>query len=787
MQDSAREAGRNRKRSWRWTRFAAAMAVVGAGLGALLYSRTLSSASALEASLADARHFADSLERADNQAVAESIGTADVVAILYLQRLHFGLGSPFRLIEQAMRDEDLGPAYRRRIPLAMLARTLAGTGYQTDAEALRLIDTAGDHANPAVGTAHLRLIRSLISGDRDPRVGELAVRLAYRLASASGAVSRRAPEIATNVASQLRDRVLAGHDAQALFEAAARSRGDVLSLLRRWRENRRFAVERPVIAPLSARVERLATARLPAALDTLEHMAAHPPANSNPEVAVAGEGGTKASTVTRLGLARRMAGVARARNLPPQAPVTVIVSGYAPLIRRATWSAADYADRQRFIRHARNEEELTAEYALLRQGGRRALPAAALTMLTAGVALRPYAQERPEPRADEAVTLHEVEARFGISVSFGKTINPAWRTYLLGTLSQALTDLRRVLPSYDPRGLRIRFGATPLGARALALHDPVTRTIYFPATSSAGVMAHEFAHDLDWQAARRAYGRPSGYRTDRAVRQGASQLAGALRQMASAVRLDTIVGRPDAPSRPTEVFARNVDWFVSAALARDGRMNGFLSAVQDPLLIGYASATTPEAAREGGSATLRALEGMTTVPQPIRSWFSAHFGADRRISVHEVVRQVLEVRIPRSDVVHATPNPLAPRESFDALLRRGPAASAAWGCLLDEFVQQAVDPAAARAVALDAAEARARGIVRGWVAFARRHPDVATPRLRALSGPPWRPAIVDEQTSALRDDILWRAFGGGRHAGSPAMTLKAADGLRALTGCAAGR
>jgi hypothetical protein len=39
--------------------------------------------------------------------------------------------------------------------------------------------------------------------------------------------------------------------------------------------------------------------------------------------------------------------------------------------------------------------------------------------------------------------------------------------------------------------------------------------------------------------------------------------------------------------RPAEVFARTVDWFVSVALAREGRVNGYLSAVQDEVLSGH--------------------------------------------------------------------------------------------------------------------------------------------------------------------------------------------------------
>ena len=759
-----------------------AIAVIAVGL--VLYARTLSTAAAIADTLHAARAFADSLEVADRVAPAESISTPDAVAGLYLQRLRLGLGSPFRLIDEVLREDALDAGYRRRIARAMLARTLDGDGYRTEPAALSLIGRArGDDGSAHdAGDEHLALITDLVLRDRDPRVGELTVRLAYRLAAASAAVSRRAPEIATSAASQARDRVLAMRDARALIDAASRSRSDVLTLLRLWRQNRRFAVERPVIAPLPARVERLAVEQLPAALTRIESLAGA----ESPDGATSTDATARVPGVDGrpgLGLARRMAGVAEMRNTPPQAPVSVIVAGYASLIRRLPSHSGELAARQRFVTRSRNEEQLAAEYSLLRHGGSAEVPAAALTVLSSAVALRPYAQERVWQRGDESPSVRDVQARFGVAVGFGRSIDASWRPYLLNALTQALVDLRRVLPGYDPRGLRIQFGDTPLGDRALALHDPVTRTIFFPATSSAGVMAHEFAHDLDWQAARRAYGHSGGYRTDRAVRQGANQLAGALRQMASAVRLDTVMGRPDAPSRPTEVFARNVDWFVSAALAREGRMNGFLSAVQDPLLIGFASATTPEAAREGGSATLRVLEGMTSIPQPIRTWFTANFGADRRISVHEVARLVLEVPVRPTDLHPAGADPFAAGAALADMQRSAGDAAAAWGCLLDAFADQAIDAGAARAAARYAAEARARGIVREWSAFASRYPDVAPARMRALTGAPWRPGIARDQERQLRDVILWRAFG-GRGSGRPAGTLNAADGLRALAGCA---
>ena len=62
-------------------------------------------------------------------------------------------------------------------------------------------------------------------------------------------------------------------------------------------------------------------------------------------------------------------------------------------------------------------------------------------------------------------------------------------------------DLRRVVPTARFDGLRVRVEMSPSTA-PLAVHDPATRTLHLPATTAAGVLAHELAHDLDWQAAR---------------------------------------------------------------------------------------------------------------------------------------------------------------------------------------------------------------------------------------------------------------------------------------------
>ena len=734
-----------------WQRFvmlvlAPAIAVIA---GVVAYSSRAASTKREHAIMRDARAdlaFADSLEGALAARPSSAISDAEATAALYFERLRLGLGSPFRLIDQAARDSSLIPLDAVAVSEAMLARVMVGDAYQPLDRALDLVNPGG---GPRRGAVHRHLIESVVAAADDPRVGELTVRLAYRLASASGVVSRQSPEIATATAAQARDRIIAMRDARSLMTASERDQVSRLELMRLWRSSRRFEVERPIIVPLTARQEREAVTDLPAVVAQIT-------AIGDSRTVAADEDSSSAEAPIRAGdgLASRMASVAAGRDLPPLAPIMVAVRSYSAL-RRGGDSFAERASKTRFVHRAANEETLAAEYALLSARSDKPVPEADAAVLTAGVAMRPFAQERAWLRGDPAPTARDLQSRYGVTVTYGATTRAAWRPYLQRTLETAITDLRRVLPGFDSRGLTVHFGTSPLGDRALALHDPTKRIIYFPPSSHSGVMAHEFAHDLDWQAARREYGGTGWYRTDHALRQPVDLLAGALRQMASASR-DSSVARMTGNTRPTEVLARNVDWFVSASLAREGRVNGHLSAAQDPVLIGYASAITPEAARAGGSATLRALEGLTTIPLATRSWFSELYGTERRMTVHEAVRRVLEAPISRLSVERS-------RGSLSWLpgsdeKAQGVASRPSWSCLADEFVGESDDAGAVRAVIQYAAESRARGVMRQWADFARRRPQASPSRLRALTGAPWDPSIAAETLQEIRDAILWSAL-----------------------------
>jgi hypothetical protein len=232
--------------------------------------------------------------------------------------------------------------------------------------------------------------------------------------------------------------------------------------------------------------------------------------------------------------------------------------------------------------------------------------------------------------------------------------------------------------------------------------------------------------------------------------------------MASATRADSASVQMTGVARPTEVLARNVDWFISASLAREGRVNGHLSAAQDPILTGYASAITPEAARDGGSATLRALDGLTSVPGPTRAWFSELFGAERRMTVHEAVRRVLEAPLSRVHLGARTGfQPWEP-ETFDQGFGNE-STDGSWACLVEAFAGRSGDAGTIHAVMQYAAESRARGVVRQWAEFARHRPASSPPQLRALSGAPWDPSIAESTLRDVRNAILWKALTtGGR-------------------------
>lgn len=687
--------------------------------------------------------FADSLERAVARPSAAPVAPADAMAVLYLQRLRLGMGSPFRLIDYALRDPLLRPEHRRPLALAILARTALGDSYQTPGQALQLLAPIPSVAR---GDAHRRFIEHATEEAASPRVAELALRLAYGIGATSGTVSHRASAVAVGAIAQARDRALAMHDVAALLTASRSQRLDPVDLVPLWRAARRFTVELPLRDPPSADEERAAVALLPRYTASLDSII---PALANPSADTLGV------AIPGRGVATIAATVAAERGAPPQAPITVTLGGYTSFIVSGGRTEGERASRAAFVARASNEETMTAEFIRL-EAERGPTPEASLAVLTAAVALRAYAQEAAWLPGDGGPSPLALQSRLGLaSLTFDRRVPPAWRPYFTRMLEGVVGDVRSVFPTLDLTGLHIRFGDSPMRERALALHDPGTRTIYLPLATSAGAIAHELAHDLDWQAARRRYGVRGGYRTDRSVRQFQDDFTATVKRLASARP------RPDSSAsaqgeRPTEAFARGVDWFVASALAHQGRLNGYVSAVQDEMLTGYASAAAPRSGGGDAGATLDALREIAQVEPALFAWYDATYGRGRRLGVSEAVRRVLSAPLPPLDVRGSL------SQGFDAfsaslrMLRASPDAGAGWACLLDAPSLQGRDADALREAMQFAAEARASGLIKRWGEYARTLPD-ASWRFRALGGMPWNESIADSLVREVRDAVLWRA------------------------------
>ncbi len=539
------------------------------------------------------------------------LAPATAVALGYLERLRLGQGSPFRLIDFALHDPRLSGDMQSRVAWALLDRTLRGDDYQVDP---CVLDDAGVR-DTADGDSHADLIARTIARASDAREGELAVRLAYALSAGEGTLRPSAVTTAAQVAALMRDRRLAREDAQVVFRRARADGLPPFDEIVRLRAERALSVETPSAAPLGADQESRAVAEARMLVDSVRQLRS-------------GGDGRTAQPQSLLGVAAAQRLVQVGAATPWESAVAVTLGSYRPLLVGDSVAAPLRVSRQRFADGALNEETLPAMYALLRAGGDTGV-APARAMLAVSTALRAFAQESPWFPGSEGPSEADLRRDFGIAgVKFDHDVPTTWRSYYLGEIRAAIGDLHRVLPALSLEGVRIRFGIDGLPDSALAMHDPATRTVRLSIRSSAGALAHEFAHDLDWQAARRLY-EAGGYGTDQAARDGTGPLSEPVLALTSRQgvrwRGASAAGgvHNESSERPAELFARGMDWFVASSLAAEGRSDGYLTSAQDALLAGYASASpaamTPTAAR----ALMTAASRMTFVPEALRDRFLA--------------------------------------------------------------------------------------------------------------------------------------------------------------------
>jgi hypothetical protein len=366
---------------------------------------------------------------------------------------------------------------------------------------------------------------------------------------------------------------------------------------------------------------------------------------------------------------------------------------------------------------------------------------AARVIVSAAVALRALAQEPVWFAGDPAPSAGDVSRRFGLrAITFDPDVPRAWRPYYVRMVASALDDLRRVMPSFEPTDLTIRIGMRPLADSALAIHDPRTHSLLLSAATAAGTITHELAHDLDWQSARRLFAKGGGYATDRALRENGGPLATSVRGLAAARAVGRT--RPSAATgnRPAEVFARGTDWFVADALAQLGRSNGYLSAIEDQLIGGYAASAGDAASLRGAPALIKGLAEMTVIPDSIVNGYRSRWELLDQLDPAAVMLRLLEA-------------PVVTRRSGRPPFGLAPATTVALAtpnlCLLDQLRSGSPrDQLTAATI-----EARARGIVL-W--RARMTPPTQRPAWAhaALGDPLWNPRADDDMLRRTTASVL---------------------------------
>jgi hypothetical protein len=718
---------------------------------------------------------ADETARAvDGRPAPPRVTAAGARALLYLERARLGLGSPFLLAEQAQQDSALGGPLGRTVAWALLGRVAAGETFAIDAAAL---SDPVDPWRPGAlvdGRVHRWLIDSTVAAAPSARTGEATVRLAYALARAERLVTPRIAESAVPAAALSRDRRLAREDAARLLaasaDASAPADSDALVLLARWRKQRRLASERPLLAD-DLRPDEAAAARdAERLLGVLRSRVAVALVSTVPDTTQLGDSvssETKPMAPPPAGLAcaapdlplpcrtaARLAALEVERNGRPDPYVTITLGGFrstaaeSGLERDSIVTEDDPVLVQRLAARARTADGLAIEWARARVALPPEGPAhrrLARLVHAVAVSARPFAQvpaATAGPDRDVEVVADRLRIASGISkVAFDRGLPAAWRVPALLELEGAVSDLRLALPALTLDGLTVRIGASPKGDLALALHDPSSRTIFLPPASGAGTIAHELAHDLDWQAARTQLGLRGTYATDRAARLGAEPLATAVRGLAD-TRVRAGTRTPPSSDRPAELFARGADWFIAAMLAREGRMNGALTSVQDPELPGFAGAAVPVPGTGAADAILEAL-GRVTLLSPVSvQWFRARFGPLAPMTAGSVARLALDAGsawgAERTFVGLGLPAGLSEQPPTGGLgAARGTCPLMPWQ----------------RRLLWVAADARARGMLRGQAARAQ----IAGFQLwqsRATLGAPWQQEVAAEPHRRFRDAIV---------------------------------
>lgn len=693
------------------------------------------------------------------------LGDEEVIVLGYLERARLGVGSPFRLAELAGRDPDLSPERREPLAFALLAGALRGEGYRFDPSILEYVRLAGGAGAARSAAEQLRLVERTVAAAPTARSGERAIRLGYRLAEAEGLVPPVPYSTIAHVAAMVSDRRRAQEDARTLLRAAAARSVDPLELMAEWRRERRFQVERPVLDPSSVREEEWEAREAPNVARALRSLSQRLGARSSlvPED-LRGDERPEESVLSPAAAARLLA-LAEVRDHPPQAPIAVALGIHRDaFLDRAGLSDEGREARRRFVEGSWSEERLVAGARLLAAGEAGSGPRLPLIVLQAATFFRVWNQEEPWFPGDPAPAAREVEARFGlVGIEFDESVPTAWRPFYNRMLARGFSDLARVLPTASLRGLRVRIGPLPDGIEALALHEPASRTLTLPTHTGSGTLAHEVAHDLDWQLARKRYGRRGAYATDLSVRKGqGDRIASSLSGLAAALARpgqDTLARPHD--TRPAEVFARGSDWLVAVMLARQGRTGGYLTSFQDAALTGYGTTRGPDVGGGAVPSLLTILDAIAPVTDGSRDWAFQQFGPDRTLSPTELVQPILLAR--------AGASPLARMEGIASARDRALTSLSSASCRLSSAPGLRRLITAQRSLIATATAAALRGVaVEGVRELGREglgpgaRPRVDAWLARRLYGAPVPADSAVDALSPAFEELLYRAETIGR-------------------------
>ena len=671
---------------------------------------------AVRAALEDGARFDDSLTSAVRRAPTSRVSFTSAIALGYLARAELGLGSPFRLVDLARTDPRLPIVWRSRVSQAILARLVH------DRHAMRAMPEAlgvALIADSGSGRALLRVVDSVAALEGDSPLALEAIRIASAQASARGVLRPGAVPLLDAAALLAFDRTRARRDVERALTAASRGDGDVLQVIAQWRSERRFAVERPLLAEAAPSPRRIAS-RVPSMLGAIERAARH--RDSTAAMTVVSPLPTNAASA--LGLLISV----RARPTQPQVRLSVLDAAVVAVDHRTAVTPRV----NQLLLSATNEETLPMVVASASADSTLG-PMLAAAALLASQGMRTLSQEAPFHPGTLALEPQQVAERLGLaSLTFGKDVPTPWQPYYAREFATAVDALRDVFPRASFAGLNVRIGDKVL-AGALAVHDPRTRTLTLPLASGFGAVGHELMHDLDWQSARDYANREGTYATDNAWRGSRTQpIAAPLARLAEFVPVGyTTAAYAVEARRPAELLARGADWFLAAALARQGRMNGALSAVQDGWIRGYASAAGPDAFGDHSAALAALFDAMPTLA--VRAVVAPRNDAERAPDLGTIARAAWFTPMPGSDSLRS-----------EAGLTLIPSA-AGGACSPVARLRLAPMQATAREIADGFVEPRINRAMRRWARQADPSalaPEQALLRL-ALLGAPMNPALVE--------------------------------------------